>query len=557
MLSSILARIYLTPRGFLKSALTQTYKLSSSDLIDLESYRKFFLKAAVPSSQPSTEKVLLVASFMPLSYCLQMEGLMAFAMQERGYRVVVVTNSECIKMVSEYHKKTNGFDVYLLEDYLSIESFRKINGIKKILSAKSNFIKKIKNYKYRDANIGLNSLATLLTNNNVDLMNLDSRDLNKLKRNLVRSIFLMDATKKLIRYLSPSLVMSMEKGFVGTSELFYESISRRIPFIQWIGCHEPNSIMFKRYFQGNIREHPFSISKEKWEKIKEIPWSSSYSEKVMQQFKSGYIDGLWFKYKNLTTGQCQIERDTLKKRLSLNLNKKTAVIYSHILNDANLFYGRDLFDGGFKEWLVETVRVAMKNQNLNWVLKLHPANVYRNRNNTKSREYGELNALRKAFGKIPEFLKVVYPEDTTSPLSFFSITDYGITVRGTVGLELPCFGIPTLTAGTGRYSDKGFTIDSNSKEEYLSKILNLHKIPKLSSEQVKLGQRYAYFVFRIRPARYGDIFKDRYLVFEGLRRRDIKLDQITLTEITGHPQMKKIVDYLCSQEEDFLDNNHD
>jgi hypothetical protein len=50
------------------------------------------------------------------------------------------------------------------------------------------------------------------------------------------------------------------------------------------------------------------------------------------------------------------------------------VVFSQVLWDANLFYGEDLFeDAG--EWFVETVRVACANSAMNWLIKLHPANV--------------------------------------------------------------------------------------------------------------------------------------------------------------------------------------
>ena len=86
--------------------------------------------------------------------------------------------------------------------------------------------------------------------------------------------------------------------------------------------------------------------------------------------------------------------------------------------------------------------------------------------------------------------------------------------------------------------------------------MDLHNILGLSEEQIELGQRYAYFVFKSRPARYGEIFKDRYVVADGLRRRDINLEGISLAKIIEHPQMRKIADYLCSQEEDFLDYSY-
>jgi len=203
---------------------------------------------------------------------------------------------------------------------------------------------------------------------------------------------------------------------------------------------------------------------------------------------------------------------------------------------------------------VETVRAATENPHVNWVLKLHPSNVYRNAKLGYSGEYGEILALKHAFGKVPDFLKIIYPEEKTSPFSFFHITDFGVTVRGTVGLELPCFGIPVLTAGTGRYAGKGFTVDSATADDYLVKIRTIQEIPPLTEEQTCLGQRYAYFVFRARPARYGDMFSDVYnFPLNHPRYRDIAVGGTPLDVFFNHPQMNKITDFLCSDEEDFLD----
>jgi hypothetical protein len=220
-----------------------------------------------------------------------------------------------------------------------------------------------------------------------------------------------------------------------------------------------------------------------------------------------------------------------------------------------LFYGKDLFIGGYEEWLVETIRAAAYNKSVNWVLKLHPANMYRNPSLSTSRRYGELQALENEFGCVPDFLTVIYPDSAISPMSFFGISDYGVTVRGTVGLELPCFGIPTITAGTGRYSGKGFTVDSTCREEYISNIKNIHEIPPLSLEQIKLGQRYAYYIFNVRPARYGDAFTDSYSAGDGhSRRRDINFGEKTIVSVLNHPQIVKMVSFLCSDEEDYLDH---
>ena len=48
--------------------------------------------------------------------------------------------------------------------------------------------------------------------------------------------------------------------------------------------------------------------------------------------------------------------------------------------------------------------------------------------------------------------------------SLFKNIDFGVTVRGTCGIEMPCFGLTTITDGTGRYFNLCFTKDSQNKK---------------------------------------------------------------------------------------------
>jgi hypothetical protein len=97
---------------------------------------------------------------------------------------------------------------------------------------------------------------------------------------------------------------------------------------------------------------------------------------------------------------------------------------------------------------------------------------------------------------------IVRPESEISTRSIFRLTDYGITIRGSVGFELPCFGVPVLTAGTGFYSGRGFTVDSATPDEYLERLRTIETIPPLSAEQTELARRHAWALFRLRPTRF-------------------------------------------------------
>jgi len=554
-MQATITNFVLNPRACLRKIFSSG-KLSKDEKFDAQEYSQWLQTTQLPITDAATGKVFLIASFLPLSYCLKVEGVIARAMQNRGYSIVILTNHACRPWADAYHKQSSEFKILMLEDYLSLGGLKGLGSrLKPLFNTPATLIKKVKAYHYRGANLGQHALATVSAQVSDGRIRGGTGLSRRLFKILRRSILLTDAATHLVEELKPAKVFSVEKGFVGTCEIFYAALTAGADYVQWCGCHEPNSVMLKRYNWSNFREHPFSISQGGWGKILGMPpLSEDLRQQVINQFEKGYLHGDWFKYKNLVADLQQQEREVLLRKLNLDPEKKTVVIYSHILNDANLFYGNDLFEGGFEEWLLETVKAAQTNSAVNWVLKLHPANVSRNARSGYTGEYGELIALKQEFGAIPAFLKIVYPDDKTSPFSFFKITDYGITVRGTVGMELPCFGIPTLTAGTGRYSNKGFTIDSSSADEYLNRIKEIHFIKPMSAQEVELAQRHAYFSFKARPAKYDGIFTDVYkFPVSHVRYRDIEPVVASIDLALNHPQIEKIVDFLCSRDDDYLD----
>lgn len=519
----------------------ESYTQLDQYLID---YKKRFGDILGIPSQESSEKILLIYSNHNIAYCMNIEAIIAKKIQmEYGWKVVFL----CTLSTIDLAKKICG-DIYEFKHFDLIENYMPIwvsntNAIKTTINQTIN-LKEIEDLRYNNIPIGIHALATYsgtLPTANVEL-NRESR--KKIWRFVTNSARYCIASKKILDKYSPNLVLSIEKGNVGTCELFYESINQNVAFIQYLGCHEPESIMIKRYNQNNLRMHPFSISDKSWE---EISYEDKMSKIVLNAFKIGYQKGDWFKYKNLSSDKKMIQKDELSKLLGLNPNKKNVIIFSHILNDANFFYGKDLFEGGFREWFVRTVEVASQNDQVNWLIKLHPANIFRRTNQGYTGEYGEILAIKEYLGEIPSNIKIIPADIDINPYSFFMLADYGITVRGTVGAELPCFGIPVLTAGTGRYSGKGFTVDSDSIDDYLYKVKNIHLISSLDIEEIKLAIKHAYLFFKERPASYKTFLSDIYPKEVG---RDIEIIDEKLWQ---NNILKNICDFfVVSNEEDFL-----
>jgi len=191
-------------------------------------------------------------------------------------------------------------------------------------------------------------------------------------------------------------------------------------------------------------------------------------------------------------------KEEIVNQLGLNRGKKTVVVFSHVLWDANLFYGEDIFED-YEDWFVETLKAAVNNPAVNWIIKLHPSNIWkRNRDKVKG-ELREEVLLREKIGRMPKHIFLLYPDTPISTFSLFDLADYAVTVRGTVGMEICCFGVPVFTAGTGRYSGLGFTIDSASREDYLDKLSRIQDFPRLSEEQTLLAKKHSFTVFNLRP----------------------------------------------------------
>ena len=64
---------------------------------------------------------------------------------------------------------------------------------------------------------------------------------------------------------------------------------------------------------------------------------------------------------------------------------------------------------------------------------------------------------------------------------------------------MPCFGVPVVTAGTGRFSGFGFTLDHATAESYLYTLANLESMRPLSPEATHCARVHAYALLALRP----------------------------------------------------------
>lgn len=279
---------------------------------------------------------------------------------------------------------------------------------------------------------------------------------------------------------------------------YYAALAADVDIIKMSGTVRDNAIVVQRRTYANERLHHAALTDPAWEFVLNLPGYERISAAVDQNFSDRYGDK-WLRSKRNQSCTAIVTRQEGRAQLGITEDRKVAVIFSHILYDALFHYGDELFQD-YATWLAETVKIAAANPRVDWYVKLHPSNLWRGEfQSVLGGRYEEEKVINEMVGELPEHVKLIYADTQISPYGWYQIADYGLCVRGTAGLEMACLGKPVITAGTGRYEGRGFTMDAASIGEYRSILMNLSDVSPLSPEQVERARRYAYGLFALKP----------------------------------------------------------
>ncbi len=371
------------------------------------------------------------------------------------------------------------------------------------------------------------------------------RALHKL---LSESLAYVHAAEDVFDAVRPAAVLFLERGYSPFGELFDVAIARSVNVMQWCGSHRENAFMLKRYHRGNTDQHPAALAPSTWSTLERMAWEPSLAQRVRSELAEQYRTGGWFSEVGTQFRVREMDRERIRALLALDPSKKTVVVFSHLFWDATFFWGEDLFTN-YREWFTETVRAACRNDRVQWVLKLHPSNIVKLARDGYAGELVEKQAIREAIGTLPSHVRVLEPDTPISTWSLYSAIDYAVTVRGTVGIEAALFGVPVLTAGTGRYDHHGFTIDSESRVEYLQRLAYIESIPRLTPEQIERAEKFAYGTFCLRPCRVLSIqYGHRH---DATATLDVKYRIHTPDDLNRARDIAAVSEWMCGNAEDF------
>jgi len=470
---------------------------------------------ALAEPPAATRGVALIASLTYSTFQAKLEGMIARAFQLKGLEPVAVVLPDA-RMARRYLELFGVRRFVHLADFMHAELAEEAAAAGRELLAQVAKPSDLKALTFRGADVGRQALSTAsryLHEGGVDLNDRHAREL--LGRLLPAAIWTAVASDELLDAVRPELVLFNERNYADSGPVCDIALKRGVDVIQFVAGFEDETLVFKRYTEETKGIHPRSLSDESWRQVAAFEWTPDHDQALDEEFARRYDRSATFLARWNQGWTRRQPRDEIARALDLDPTKRTAVVFSHVLWDANMFFGRDLF-ADQADWFVETVKAAAANDRVNWIVKLHPSNVWKRKRDSVGGELDELRLIREGVGELPSHLHLLEPDTDISTWSLFDVTDWGITIRGSIGFELPCFGKPALTAGTGFYSGRGFTVDSETKAEYLERLRTIETIPAPTAEQVRLARKHAHALFRLRQTRFTSF----RAVYQPLERVD-------------------------------------
>ena len=238
------------------------------------------------------------------------------------------------------------------------------------------------------------------------------------------------------------------------------------------------------------------LSEGAWRQRKEQPLTQQEEERLNSYLNARYTTNSAF---DLRPSSLPATPDELRSKLDLPGDKPVWCISAHLSWDNAFDFAPMAFDTG-ESWILDSIRTIMVCPDVTWLVKVHPAEVH------TATVYGIQDLIEDHFPELPAHVRVIPADSDINVYGLYSITDGGVTLFGTSGLEMAVFGKPVIVAGEAHYGNRGFTYDALTKEDYVALLRRAAQLPKLSAAQQALARQYAYsyFIQRQIPLRMID-----------------------------------------------------
>ena len=460
--------------------------------------------AAQGAEYADPNRLFAIVSFTNLPLHAKFHCLAAKAMQLRGYTPVIFTYSGC-RFAHQYFHLFGVHWLVMWDEYVKeVSSKAMVQPVVETLLPSTPTVRQITNTQFHGVDVGKHALsmtARRRVEGRLDLAHPQTREL--FESEFYRAVESVLAAEQFLTEHPVQEMLIRDAGYTPNGAIYETALGRGVDCVIYDQGNRRSTWVFKRYTPETKGRNYYSLSDPTWKTIENEPWTAEDDEKLEREFAGRYRPDSTDDVRRLQSGKRLKSPEEVRAQLGLDPAKKTAVIFSQIAWDAAFFFGTCLFED-YEEWLFETVKfVAAECPQISWIVKLHPFNAFKLQREERDEE-SEMRLLRTLM-PLPEHVKILRADTDINTKSLFPIVDYVLTVNGTVGMEFPCYGIPAVLAGTGRYEGRGFTIEPPTKGAYFETLKELHTIPPLSPETVRLARKHFLALMTRRQTSLDDI----------------------------------------------------
>ncbi len=388
-------------------------------------------------------------------------------------------------------------------------------------------------YKYLGVNVGelaWSSLNRYMKGFIIDIVQMREQEELLFREYFYAALVNTHAAQEAVRRFAPQSIYTSHGVYVDYAPPMTVSILNGVKSISWASGYA-NSLHYFTVPKGTNKLELTGISESAWRKRLAKPLDGFEQERLDRYITNRYYR---FNARDIKITAPPVERQEIRRALGIENDRPVVCLFTHINWDACFDLGTMLVRHR------ESVgcRIAAdddRHHKRELVGGIHPAE------QTEGSLYTTDDLIRREFPALPPHIKVLWHDSGINSLSVFRVVDVGITIFGTVGVELSLLGKSVILAGNAHFSGKGFTIDPKSRSEYLALLEQAEQIGPPAPEQQQIARQYAYSYFierqiplsQLDKARgnWGDV--DIRRIADMLPGKDPVLDRICESIVRG------------------------
>ncbi len=437
---------------------------------------------------------------------MKKNSIISAALNMRGYRTHFIvcngTPEACIQRGLEQNEKIEDWslrcvkcfrimryiageysiDYSVTEDYISPEKKEEFKEL-----SESKEIKDIFDHNYLGVAVGMLAMSSLIRYMKGYII--ERKDVKKENEILLRKYFYAAlvntyVANEVINKFKPVSIFSSHGVYVDYGPAILLAYLKGIKALCWSSGFKD----FLHYFHIPKKPNKLElrgITEGEWKKRLETPLSDKENKILDSYIHHRFNKGNKRDFLNLTL---PLPPDELRKKLGFDNDKKIVCLFCHVSWDLTFDLSTMIFDNA-NQWLAESLREIFEIKDVNWVVRVHPGE------EASGSLYPTDNYLKENFKDIPGHVKILWSDSDINSLGLYNLLDVGITLFGTMGAELPILGKPVISGGEAHFSNKGFTVDAKSREEYFELLRNIIAIKPLTDEQKNIARQYGYSYF--------------------------------------------------------------